>query len=73
LIALPDLPDLGGPPGAEQSNSAWPLGTLCFAEVERRLYETALRQSANNVSAAARVLGLERSKLRRRLKTLKIG
>ncbi|MBN2300969.1 MAG: helix-turn-helix domain-containing protein, partial [Lentisphaerae bacterium] len=41
-------------------------------DVEKRLYVEALARTENNVSAAARLLGLSRGKLRRRLATLGI-
>ena len=48
------------------------METLKLEDVERRLYQEALSRTNNNVSAAARLLGLSRGKLRRRLSDLKI-
>ncbi len=53
--------------------AAWPLDTFDFQEVEKRLYKAALARSDGNISAAARLLGLDRSRLRRRLKALAIA
>ena len=50
----------------------WPMETLRFEDVERRLYQEALNRTNSNVSAAARLLGLSRGKLRRRLGDLNI-
>jgi DNA-binding NtrC family response regulator len=52
--------------------NAWPLETVRFQDVERMLYQEVLNRSDQNVSAAARVLGLSRGKLRRRLASLGI-
>jgi DNA-binding NtrC family response regulator len=48
------------------------MSSIRFEEVERRLYEEALSRTGSNVSAAARLLGLSRGKLRRRLGALGI-
>ncbi len=76
-IAPEDLPatirgNLGGaftppaPPGPLQ-----PLDEL-LTEVERRLIETALRQSRSNKSRAAEILGISRPRLYRRIKELNL-
>lgn len=46
--------------------------SLKFTDVERQLYEETLNRTDNNVSAAARILGLSRGKLRRRMESLDI-
>ncbi len=77
LIAPEDLPatirgSLGGafnpptPPAAVK-----PLDEL-LTEVERRLIETALRQSRSNKSRAAEILGISRPRLYRRIKELNL-
>ena len=77
LIAVDDLPatirgNLGGaytPPAAPASLK--PLDEL-LTEVERRLIETALRQSRSNKSRAAEILGISRPRLYRRIKELNL-
>ena len=77
LIAVDDLPatirgNLGGaynPPAAPASIK--PLDEL-LTEVERRLIETALRQSRSNKSRAAEILGISRPRLYRRIKELNL-
>jgi PAS domain S-box-containing protein len=77
LIAAEDLPatirgNLGSaytPPAA--SNPIKPLDEL-LTEVERRLIETALRQSRSNKSRAAEILGISRPRLYRRIKELNL-
>ena len=72
-----DLPatirgSLGGaytPPAAPASIK--PLDEL-LTEVERRLIETALRQSRSNKSRAAEILGISRPRLYRRIKELNL-
>jgi DNA-binding NtrC family response regulator len=76
-IAAEDLPatirgSLGGaytPPAAPTSIK--PLDEL-LTEVERRLIETALRQSRSNKSRAAEILGISRPRLYRRIKELNL-
>lgn len=73
LLGVDDFALLGtrkraGQPAPELES--WPGDTLNFREVERRVYEEALRRTDNNISAAARLLGLSRGKLRRRLAVL---
>ncbi|MBM4143659.1 MAG: sigma-54-dependent Fis family transcriptional regulator [Lentisphaerae bacterium] len=53
-----------------QGGAVWPMASIRFADVERRLYEEALKRAQDNVSAAARLLGVSRGKLRRRLAAL---
>ncbi len=71
-----DLPDFfckhSSPPSESAEPSAWPPESIRFEEVESTLYREALSRTQNNVSAAARLLGLSRGKLRRRLSDLKI-
>lgn len=77
LIAAEDLPaairgGLGGaynPPPAPDSIK--PLDEL-LTEVERRVIETALRQSRSNKSRAAEILGISRPRLYRRIKELNL-
>jgi len=56
--------------GKAIDEGAWPLASIRFEDVERRLYEEALSRTDANVSAAARLLGISRGKLRRRLSAL---
>lgn len=74
-ITAKDLPDLTSAPLLDKNDSDddWRSGSLKFEDVERELYEEALARSNNNVSSAARMLGLSRGKLRRRLEVLNIG
>jgi two-component system, NtrC family, response regulator AtoC len=51
-------------------DATWPLEDLRFETVEKILYREALARADGNVSAAARLLGLSRGKLRRRLAEL---
>jgi DNA-binding NtrC family response regulator len=77
LIASEDLPasirgSLGGaynPPAPP--NPIKPLDEL-LTEVERRVIETALRQSRSNKSRAAEILGISRPRLYRRIKELNL-
>jgi transcriptional regulator with PAS, ATPase and Fis domain len=61
-----------GAPASRADRGEWPMSSIRFEEVERRLYEEALSRTGSNVSAAARLLGLSRGKLRRRLGALGI-
>lgn len=74
MLLRKDLPEqIGGTQTvvvSEKNN--WPMETLKLEDVERRLYQEALTRTNNNVSAAARLLGLSRGKLRRRLSDLRI-
>ncbi len=58
---------------AKSGNGQWPLDTFDLQEVETRLYRAALQRCEGNISAAARLVGVDRSKLRRRLKKLEIA
>ncbi len=77
VIAVDDLPatirgHLGGaynPPAT--SDPIKPLDEL-LTEVERRVIETALRQSRSNKSRAAEILGISRPRLYRRIKELNL-
>lgn len=77
VIAAGDLPaairgSLGGafnPPPAPDPIK--PLDEL-LTEVERRVIETALRQSRSNKSRAAEILGISRPRLYRRIKELNL-
>ena len=68
-----DLPPLSLGPTRAGDAAAWPMDTLRLEDVERRLYQEALSRANNNVSSAARMLGLSRGKFRRRLGALNIG
>jgi DNA-binding NtrC family response regulator len=70
MIEAEDLPKLSGSPIAAEDASDWRSGSLKFTDVEKELYEEALSRTNSNVSAAARMLGLSRGKLRRRLEAL---
>jgi DNA-binding NtrC family response regulator len=61
-----------GAPAARAAPGEWPMPSIRFVDVERRLYEEALGRTGRNVSAAARLLGVSRGKLRRRLGALGI-
>jgi DNA-binding NtrC family response regulator len=68
---LPDFLSTNRPTGkAADAGRAARFSSLNFADVERSLYEEALGRSDRNVSAAARLLGLSRGKLRRRMSAL---
>ncbi len=77
LITLEDLPvsiqgNLGaGYPPPTPASSTKPLDEL-LTEVERRLIETALRQTRSNKSRAAEMLGISRPRLYRRIKELNL-
>jgi len=75
MVRREDLPAQAGAPqeGVETAPARWPMETLKLEDVERRLYSEALSRTNNNVSAAARLLGLSRGKLRRRLASLNIS
>ncbi len=67
---LPALksPPLNPPPQKENASAAGSVfGSLRLDEVEEQLIDQALQQTDGNVSAAARLLGVSRGKLRRRL------
>jgi len=75
MIQPDDLPDhltSGGSTESTESPSdaAWPIQTIKFEEVERLLYTEALNRTDENVTAAARLLGISRGKLRRRMSML---
>ncbi|NQT92875.1 MAG: sigma-54-dependent Fis family transcriptional regulator [Lentisphaerae bacterium] len=76
MLGHKDLPELvssanGNADGS--SSQPWQDGSLKFEDVERQLYEEALRRTDNNVSGAARILGISRGKLRRRLGAFGLG
>jgi len=68
---LPGQQSLSKKPDDSLQNG-WPMDTLKLEDVEKRLYIEALNRTNSNVSAAARILGLSRGKLRRRLASLNI-
>lgn len=65
-------PYMPATPFKADSPSTWATDSLKFEDVERNLYQEALNRTNSNISAAARLLGLSRGKLRRRLTTLKL-
>ncbi len=70
-----DLPKMGllkAANGLKDSSTPFNPTSLKFSDVEKQLYEEALNRSERNVSSASRLLGLSRSKLRRRLEALGI-
>jgi DNA-binding NtrC family response regulator len=70
LLKSEDLPGLPDTQRTTGESRKWPVETIKFQDVERELYREALRRANNNVSEAARLLGLSRGKLRRRLAAL---
>ncbi len=58
--------------GHSDPDAGWTMESIRFEDVEKTLYREALSRSGNNVSAAARLLGLSRGKLRRRMGDLNI-
>ncbi len=73
MIEAEDLPALSGSPVSDQEEPDWRSGSLKFTDVEKELYEEAMSRTNDNVSAAARMLGLSRGKLRRRLEALNMN
>lgn len=70
-IRRDDLPGfMAHPPQTETAPSV--SDSIRFEDVERNLYLEALKKAESNTSAAARTLGISRSKLRRRLAALGI-
>ena len=75
VMSLDDLPDLILADPGQQATldfSAWPDAAIAHESIERSLYSEALKRCDGNVSRAARLLGLERSKFRRRLARLEL-
>ncbi len=69
-----DLPVLSGSSApSSPPSSSWPMESVRFEDAEKTLYREALSRTDNNVSAAARLLGLSRGKLRRRMSDLGIS
>ena len=68
VLQANNLPPQLLPTGASQSDSPEPTTVLPLAEVERQAVIHALKVSANNVTEAARALGLNRATLYRKLK-----
>ena len=66
------IPLMPGAPSHPPSPRAGSEASMKFEDVERNLYQEALNRAGSNVSAAARMLGVSRSKLRRRLTALKL-
>lgn len=75
MLRKEDLPESSSisKAGSETAKNSWPMDTLRLEDVERRLYLEALSRTNNNVSASARLLGLSRGKLRRRLASMNIA
>jgi DNA-binding NtrC family response regulator len=70
-MTVADFPDsLAGLP--EPATSGWSFKSLNMDEVTRELITSALEQTNSNVSAASRMLGISRGKLRRALESLNI-
>ena len=69
---LPTLDNAAREPDCQTVEIPTARGDLNMETVERRLYLEALSRTEGNVSAAARVLGISRGKLRRRLSALGI-
>ena len=65
LHLVPASPMSAAPPTLEETIEAMPLN---FGEAEMALIERAMRQTGGNIAAAARLLGVERTKVYRRLK-----
>lgn len=72
LLRAGDLPLHAAPHAAPVTGPTWPLGSFRFEEVERTLYRAALEETGHNVSAAARLMGIDRSRLRRRMRALEM-
>lgn len=70
-LEVSDLPDFIAGQAITASSYNWSFKSLNMDEVTRELISEALKQSNNNVSAASRVLGISRGKLRRALEGLK--
>jgi len=70
--AIPE-DDPSTPAAGTDKAMAWPTESIRLTDVEKQLYIEALKRSAQNVSAAARLVGLSRSKLRRRMEALGIA
>ena len=68
VLQANNLPPQLLPTGASQSDPPDPTTVLPLAEVERKAVIHALKVSANNVTEAARALGLNRATLYRKLK-----
>lgn len=69
-----DLPNVLVTSTARSDPAArWPMDSIRFEDVEKTLYREALSRTQENVSAAARLLGLSRGKLRRRIAELNIA
>ena len=68
VLQVNNLPPRLSPIAASQRDHTAPRVVLPLAEVERQALVHALEVSANNVSAAARALGLNRATLYRKLK-----
>lgn len=70
VLTTEDFPELRRLPSRGEAAldfSAWPTDRLSISNIERLLFQEALHREGGNVSAAARLLGMERSKFRRGL------
>ena len=70
VLRKKDLPELNPAVAGVREEKSLSTRALTFSDLEKELYEEALARTRNNVSAAARLLGLSRGKLRRRLSDL---
>ena len=68
-----DLPASVRDGGSPRSGAALPKGTLQLGDLERQAMEAALRQTGENVTEAAKLLGISRRTLHRKLADLKGG
>jgi two-component system response regulator AtoC len=66
------MPSPTGASPSQKPDNQTPQSDLSMEKVERQLYTEALSRTGHNVSAAARILGVSRGKLRRRLAALDI-
>ena len=73
MLIPSDLPEmLGSGPLQDTSDNTVGFSSLRLDDVHRQLFQEALLKSDGNVSAAARLLGISRGKLRRNLAALNI-
>lgn len=72
-LTIKDLPEILFSTSASAKNkSGWAFENLNYDNVNRHLIAEALAQAGNNVSAAARLLGISRGKFRRAVETFHI-
>ena len=68
-----DLPASVRDVGSLRAGAASPKGTLQLGELERQAMEAALLQTGHNVTEAAKLLGISRRTLHRKLADAKKG